>query len=302
MSTATQTPTPPAPVRDPRTSGAAKALLWVGGTIGALAIVWAALDVTSLIAREKTTGEATYAVAPTVELVADGRVTVTAGGSDEVHVSREARFAFVDPHYAASTSSDRLVVSYQCSWGWVWDCDTDLDVTLPAGTAIVVRTSDGDVRATGVLGDADLRSSNGRVEASAMGGDLVAHSSNGSVDVRDVTGSVRATSSNGSVVVRGAASVEARSSNGRVEVEDVQGVVVAESSNGDVQVAEAHDDITATSSNGSVTVHGTGRPVALDIRTSNGSQRTEAPTDPAAPVHVTIHSSNGSVSYLPPRS
>lgn len=301
MSTVTDTPAP-APVRDPRRSGGAKALLWIGGTVGALAIVWAALDVASLVAREESTGQSTYAAAATVELVADGRITVTAAGSDEVQVERSAKFAFVDPRYSVDTSADRLVVTYQCSWGWVWQCDTDLDVTLPAGTTLVVRSSDGDVRATGILGDVDLRSSNGRVEASALGGDVVAHSSNGSVDIRDVTGSVRATSSNGSVVVRGAASVEARSSNGRVEVEDVAGVVVATSSNGGVQVADARDDITATSTNGDVTVYGTGEPVALDIRTSNGGQRTEAPTDPAADVKVVVHSSNGSVSYLPPRS
>ncbi|UJP40169.1 DUF4097 family beta strand repeat-containing protein [Cellulomonas palmilytica] len=302
MSTVIETPAPPAPARDPRRSAGAKALLCIGGTIGALAIAWAALDLASLIAREKTSGEGTYAAAGTVELVADGRVTVTAGGSDEVHVAREARFAFADPHYSADTSSDRLTVSYTCAWSWLWQCDTDLDVTLPADTTLVVRSSNGDVRATGVLGDADLRSGNGRVEASALGGDLVAHSSNGSVEVTDVAGSVRATSDNGSVVVHGAASVEARSSNGRVEVEDVDGVVIATSDNGGVQVADARDDITARSSNGDVTVYGTGDPVALDIHTSNGGQRTEAPTDPAADVKVVVRSSNGSVSYLPPRS
>ncbi len=301
MSTVTDTPAP-APTRDPRRSGGARALLWIGGVLGGLAILWAGLDLVSLVAREKSSGEATYAAAPKVELVADGRVTVSTGGGDEVRVLRSARFAFVDTRYSADASPDRLVVSHQCSWGWALSCEADLDVTLPAGTTLVVRTSDGDVRVSGVLGDAELRSSNGKVVASALGGDLVAHSSNGSVDVRDVAGAVRATSSNGSVVVRGASSVEAHSSNGRVEVEDVSGIVVATSSNGGVEVAGARADITATSSNGNVTVYGTGLPVALDIGTSNGAQRTEAPTDPAASVRVTIRSSNGSVSYLPPRS
>jgi len=301
MTTVLETPAPAPAQDDPRRSTAARVLLWAGATVGALGIAWAALDVASLVARQETGGQGTYAAAPTVELVADGRVTVTASATDEVHVERASRFAFSDPRYDVRSTDDRLVVSYRCAWSWVWECDTDLDVTLPAGSRVVVRTTDGDVRATGVLGGAELRTSNGRVEASALGGDVVAHSSNGGVEVLDVDGGVRATSDNGSVVVRGADSVEARAGNGRVEVEDVTGAVVARSSNGSVLVADARSDITATSDNGGVTVHGTGRPVALDINSDNGSETIEAATDPASDVRVVVRSGNGPVKYLPPR-
>lgn len=297
------TGTPPVPTRRPPLSAGGRTLAWAVGGFGALFVVWSALSFASLIAREKTTDESTHEARDVIELVADGRVAVTPAepGVDEVHVDREARFAFSGPRYSTTVSGDRLVVAYRCSMTWVLNCDTSLDVTLPAGTRLVVRSSVGDIRVEGIVGDVDLRTSDGKVETHGLGGDVIARSSNGNVVVVDTAGDVTARTNDGSVTVRGARSVDASSDNGRVEVEDVAGEVVARSSNGTVEVADARADITATSSNGNVRVYGTGEPVALDIDTSNGRRTVEAATDPAAKVHVTIRSSNGGVSYLPPR-
>lgn len=291
--------TPPAPA-PPARSGVNRTLAWVGGSLGLAAMIWSSLTLVSLIAREESSGSATYAAAPVVELVADGRVEVTGAQTDEVSVERSARFAFSDPSYSAQVRGDRLVVEHRCAWRWVLQCSTDLTVTVPQGTALIVRTTDGSIRAEGVLGNAELRSDNGTIVARSLGGDLRVDASNGSVEVSDVVGSVKAWSSNGRIEVRGAASADARTSNGDVDVLDVDGAVVASSSNGRVEVAQARSDITATSDNGSVKVYGTGLPVALEIRSSNGSETIEAPTDPGADVRVTIRSSNGDVSYLSP--
>ncbi|GEL93945.1 DUF4097 family beta strand repeat-containing protein [Cellulomonas composti] len=273
MTTAVQAPlptTPPTtpPPADPRRSSLGRTLAWVGGAIGVVVILDASISFASLVARQEVSAQETLAAAATVELVADGDVTVTAAapGSDEVVVDRSARFAFSDPTWVVQESADRLVVSYRCTWRNVSNCDTALDVTLPADTAVVVRTSNGAVRAEGIVGDVDVRTSNGAVEATGLGGDATL-----------------------------------RTSNGRVTVEDVAGDVVAESSNGAVEVADARANIRATTSNGPVVVHGTGLPVALDIDTSNGREVVEGPTDPAADIHVYIRTSNGPVSYLGPR-
>ena len=60
-------------------------------------------------------------------------------------------------------------------------------------------------------------------------------------------------------------------------------------------------DVEAVTSNGHVTVFGTGEPVALTISTSNGRQTVDAPTDPSASRTVFIRTSDGNVSYLGPR-
>lgn len=290
-------PTPPPSPRSPLGRG----LLWTGAVLGALAIVWTALTTVGLIGSQRAEGAEHHDAAATVELVADGDVTVVGADVDGVDVDRRAWFAFRAPVYSATTADDRLVVSYRCQFDWLWECRSSLDVTVPAGTHVVIRSSDGTVRARELVGDVEARTSNGRVEVYDVDGAVQAQSSDGAVDVRLVTGPVEARTSNGSVVVAGAASVNARTSDGSVDVMDVEGAVLARSSNGAVLVENARDDIEATSSNGAVTVYGTGVAVALDISTSNGRQTVEAPTDPASAVHVTIRSSNGSVAFLGPR-
>lgn len=291
-------PAPPSPTR----SSGGRTLAWVGGTLGFVLILWMGLDAVSLVARQETVAQTTYAAAPVVELVADGDVTVTAAPRADVAVERTGRWAFVEPELRTSEAADRLVVEYTCAWRHLWNCEADLDVVLPTGTQLVVRTSDGDVRTSGSLDGAELRTSNGRVEASDVAGDLRVRTSNGDVVVADVTGAVTAQTSNGRIEVTGAGSLEGRTSNGSVDVLDVAGAVDVRSSNGRVDVADARSDISAVTSNGDVVVRGTGRPVALDIDTSNGRQEVAGPTDPAASVRVYIRSSNGSVAYLGPRT
>ncbi|MBT0993935.1 DUF4097 family beta strand repeat protein [Cellulomonas sp. DKR-3] len=291
------TPAAPPPTR----SSGGRTLAWVGGTLGLLLILWAALDVVGLVARQEAVAQSTHAAAAVVELVADGDVTVRTSTASDVAVERTGRWAFVAPEFRTETAGDTLVVEYTCPWRYLWSCEADLDVTLPAGTQLVVRTSDGDVRASGSLGGAELRTSNGRVEASDVTGDLQVRSSNGDVVVGDVTGAVTAETSNGRIEVTGAGSLEAHTSNGDVDVLDVAGAVDVESSNGRIDIADARSDISAVTSNGDVTVRGTGEPVALDIDTSNGRQEVAGATDPAASIRVVIRSSNGSVAYLGPR-
>jgi hypothetical protein len=291
----------PSPSPPPTRSSGGRTLAWVGGSLGLLMILWVGFDVVSLVARQDAVAQSTHAAAPVVELVADGDVTVTAEARTDVAVERTGAWAFEPPNFSARETSERLVVEYTCAWRYLWNCETGLDVALPVGTRVVVRTSDGDVRATGTLDGAELRTSNGRVEASSVTGDVVARTSNGAVVVTDVGGAVTAQTSNGRIEVTGVGSLDAHTSNGAVDVLDVAGAVDVESSNGRVDVADARSDISAVTSNGSVTVRGTGEPVALDMDTSYGREIVEGATDPAAAVQVFIRSSNGSVAYLGPR-
>jgi len=282
--------TGPAPVpapQEPHRGPVGRALLVIGIVVGLLAVAWGALFLVDRAVASTTTQHETYAAVGTVELVADGDVTVRAvdGGSTDgtVEVDRIARTGLTSPAYSAEEGADRLAVRHECE-GLRWipgRCAGDLAVTLPAGTTLVVRTSNGDVVASGVAGGAELRSSNGDVEVTRAGGGLDAGSSNGDVVVDRAVGDVVATTANGSVEVTGVdGSLDADTSNGRVDVSGVTGDVRAESSNGDV------------------TVVGDGEPVRLTIETSNGEQTAEGPSDPDADRTVEIRSSNGDVAYL----
>lgn len=294
----TTVPTPPpAPTRTPL----GRALAWTGGIVGGLLVLGGAVSVAGQLAATTETQHESFAAADVVELVADGEVTVAVGGST-VEVDRYSRYAFDRPRFSGDVEGDRLVVAHTCRW-WVFsNCTASLDVTLPADTDVVVRTSNGQVRAAGIAGEVDLQTSNGRVVVADIEGDLRVRTSNGEVTVGEVAGDVVLSTSNGSIRVGDVdGALDARSSNGSVEVDGVRGDAYVRSSNGRLDVAAVTADVDAETSNGSVTVRGLGEPVALDISTSNGRQTVDAPTDPAADVHVRIRSSSGDVSYLGPR-
>ncbi|MCA5894293.1 DUF4097 domain-containing protein [Isoptericola sp. NEAU-Y5] len=282
-------------------SATARALMVIGIVLAALVVLRVAVLLIDLSLVRTTTTHASYDAVGVVELVADDDVTVrVADGAGTVEVDKVARGGLTSPVYRVQESGDRLVVTHECGrWTWFTECGGGLDVTLPADTELVVRSSNGDVRASGVAGDVDLTSSNGDVEAASIGGRLDVYSSNGDVVVDQAGGDTEARSSNGDVEVSDVGgSLVVDSSNGRVDVVSVAGSVVAESSNGRVDVADAAGDVRATSSNGDVTVTGDGEPVRLLINTSNGNQTIEGATDPDADRTVEIRSSNGDVSYL----
>ncbi|WP_402468659.1 DUF4097 family beta strand repeat-containing protein [Isoptericola aurantiacus] len=289
---------------EPRRSPAGGVLLVVGIVLGGLLVAWGALHLVDWATSSTTTTHESYPADGPVELVADGEVTVRAADDvTGVEVDAVARGGLATPDYAARTDGDALVVDHRCpAWTWFsWTCAGELHAVLPAGTEVTVRSSNGDVRASGPVGDLDLRSSNGDVEAADLTGDLTATSSNGDVDVTRVAGDVDVESSNGRVdVVEVGGGAVAESSNGDVEVRDVGGDADARSSNGDVDVAGAGGDVFARTSNGDATVVGDGEAVALTIDTSNGEEIIEGPTDPEALRTVEIHSSNGDVAYLAP--
>jgi DUF4097 and DUF4098 domain-containing protein YvlB len=336
--------TPTAPDGDSGKSGrggAGRVLGIIGLTVGGLLAVWAGVHLVDLAVSDTVRSSESYDAVGRVELVADGEVSVRAADVTGVEVEAVSRGGLATPEYAAQeVGSDQLVLSNECpDWAGLvsWVCSGRLHAVVPEGTEVVVRTSNGDVLASGPLGAAEVRTSNGTVQAEDVGGDLEARSTNGDVEVRSVTGDVDVETSNGSIEVRdvtGAVGVvssnggldvagvgggltartsngdvdvsdvggglTARTSNGDVDVSDVDGSADARSTNGRVDVAAVAGNVFARTSNGSVVVVGDGEPVVLTIDTSNGDEIIQGPTDPASDRSVEIKSSNGDVAYLAP--
>lgn len=303
--------------RGPRSRGG-RALLWAGVTLGALAIVQVAYQGLDWMSATTTVSTEAYAATPVVELTTDGDVTVTVGDAGSVTVEQQVRSSFQQASHEVSESDDRLSVKHSCPQWWSNGvCRVDLTVQVPEGTAVVVRSGSGAVRAEGVGGDLDLRtmdgdvtvvraggsvearSSSGRIEVDGSGADVVATTGDGGVTVRNAGGTVTAKSSSGRVLVDGATGdVSAITGDGDVEARAVLGSAIAKTSSGTVRVSGVSGDVEAITGDGPVVVRGTGTPVALQISTGDGRSTVEAPTDPAAARTVTIRSSSGDVSYL----
>ncbi|GAB4085645.1 hypothetical protein GCM10028784_22750 [Myceligenerans cantabricum] len=271
------------------------------GGIGAL--VLAAVGGVFLVDWRSATTTSTlesYEPVGTVELVADGDISVRAADDDVVQVEAVARGGLSHPDYTAREEGDQLVVTHECAWFPQFpQCRGGLDVALPAGTDVVVRSSDGEVLATGLAGSLEVGTSNGNVGSSDVTGPQRLSSSNGDLTVRDAGDDVTLETSNGDVLTeRVAGTVGTSASNGRITVVDAEDTVTAESSNGDVRIEGFGGDVLAETSNGDVTVVGDGEPVRLVITTGNGSETVEGPTDPDADRTVEIETGNGDSSYL----
>ncbi|GCE75338.1 DUF4097 family beta strand repeat-containing protein [Cellulomonas biazotea] len=294
-------PATPPPAPEATRTPLARGLLWTGGIIGAVSLLWGAAQVVDLAKSSTEYASATYDAAPVVELVADGRVGITPGDAGEIQVDRTQRSGWTSPVYEVAEGGDRLVVRNTCG-SWFGVCSGSLDVQVPEGTEVVVRSSNGRVHAAGLVGPLDLQTSDGRIEVTHVDGDVRLRTSNGGILVDDVSGAVEARTSDGRIDVNGVGGhLDAVTSNGGVQVGDVGGDARVRTSDGSVEVSGVDGDVEAVTSNGHVTVFGTGEPVALTISTSNGRQTVDAPTDPSASRTVFIRTSDGNVSYLGPR-
>jgi DUF4097 and DUF4098 domain-containing protein YvlB len=283
----------------PQRSATGRVLASAGIALALVAIVFGALYLTDLMMSETSTTHRSYDAVDTVELVADGDVTVTAAEGD-VEVDIIAHSGLREPTYSVDESASRLQLTHRCGWFIALPrCSGELDVALPAGTEVVIRTENGDIVATGLAGDLSLDTSNGDVETAGLTGPLDARSSNGDIDISGSQADVDASTSNGEISVADVdGTVTADSSNGEITIDSVTGDASADTSNGSIEISAVDGDVSGVTSNGEVTVIGDGEPVALTIDTSNGDQVVEGSVDPNAERTVEISSSNGDVAYL----
>jgi hypothetical protein len=115
----------------------------------------------------------------------------------------------------------------------------DLSVQLPAGLAVDVTDSSGDMTLEGVT-VARIQDSSGDIFLRRTAGDVDIEDSSGDVRAEDVAGAVRVTDSSGDIVIRGAHSVYIPlDSSGDISIDRVAGdVTIDRDSSGDVTVSD----------------------------------------------------------------
>lgn len=134
----------------------------------------------------------------------------------------------------------------------------DFEVTVLAEAEVEVRTSNGSIEMTSVIGSARLVTSNGAIELQGGAGTAFLATSNGRVSVADRVGDLTV-----------------RTSNGEIRLERVRGGVDGETSNGWIRYVGHPEGIgphRLRTSNGSVDVRvPNGLPIAFRASVSNGS-------------------------------
>lgn len=225
-----------------------------------------------------------------VELVEGGK------GSARVEVYVKARDAergeeyFDEMNFRARVSDNTLFVETRTPrrhnwsfWGSHRSLNMKVIVTVPAGTDVMARTDDGDIRARQLSGDTRLKTSDGDVTVGSVKGDEIHIStSDGDLEAGAVDGrEVELVTSDGDVRVdhlKGD-SATLSTSDGDVVVKDATvGYVSLSSSDGNIRIGASGERLSARTSDGDIHVAIT-RTMELKLRTHDGDVMIEAPRD-----------------------
>lgn len=248
---------------------------------------------------------ATDATATTVRLVPHGRggeelaerFTVEARGNDVVVIApkKESLFGF--------------------SKGSV-----DVEVDLPHGSTVDIKTGSGDVTASGLLGEvraatgsgdltfhevgeADLKSGSGDITLQSTSGDADIKTGSGDVTVGTAGGRLDLVSGSGDINLRRSdAPVRAKTGSGDLRIGASTGDLDLMTGTGDVTLAGVHGgEVRAKTGTGDVSI-GVANGVAayLDLNTVTGDvgialEETSGPGDAEAQARLVVHSGSGDI-------
>jgi len=201
-----------------------------------------------------TVGESTTLVVRSL----NGRIQVEAGSDNVVTVRAELK-DIRRIKYEAIQNGDEVIVTAEKTGDWWFpagNTKADIYVTIPAHTALKLKTSNGKIEVQGTTRGGTLETSNGAILLNDVKGDFDATTSNGAVEIDTIDGKASVTTSNGRVTLQQAkGEFNARTSNETV------------SFSGEMTPGGSNRLVT---SNGSVQVELTGTPsVHLDASTSN---------------------------------
>jgi DUF4097 and DUF4098 domain-containing protein YvlB len=238
---------------------------------GVLALASSACTTQSAVSTH--TDNFTVSVPITLEVTSlGGRIQVNAGPDNVVTVRAELR-DIRRISYEAIQSGDDIIVTAEKTGKWWFPAGNtraDIYLTVPANTALRLKTTDGKINVQGTTSGGILQTSNGDVDLEQVKGDFEATTSNGKVEINTIEGSAFV-----------------RTSNGEVAVQEAKGEFDIKSSNGNVsfsgEMGPGGSNRLVTT-NGNVDVELAGTPsVHLDASTSNGKVECALPITATKP-------------------
>jgi DUF4097 and DUF4098 domain-containing protein YvlB len=211
-----------------------------------------------------------------------GDVTLVPSDGRQVVVDSHAQGTLWLPKMQTRIEGGHVTVRGHCRVVVLGSCSASFVVHIPEGTPVSVKTSSGDVYASGLSGRVELDVASGDVDLVALTGGTTAHVSSGDVSARRLGGRVVLETSSGDVdgTELTATSVDAHASSGDVEV--------------DVAAVPRH--VTASSSSGDVMIcvpRGRGEAYAARVDTNSGDRRLGIRSDPAATRSLSAVTSSG---------
>jgi DUF4097 and DUF4098 domain-containing protein YvlB len=157
----------------------------------------------------------------------------------------------------------------------------DVEIELPAGSAVTAEIGKGAIRCSGSLGDCRLKTGMGEIEvehAAAVRlttglGDILVEHATGDADLATASGDVRVGTIGGSAVIK--------SSRGELRAREIGGTVDVRGAVGDIAIARTHDSVVAKTAKGDIRL-GAARRGAIEAMTGVGAIEVAIPEGTAA--------------------
>jgi DUF4097 and DUF4098 domain-containing protein YvlB len=276
---------------------------------------------TNLETRFDTTGPINLKVEL---LVGDVTLTATESTATTVRLIPKGRNAedLAEKFVVEARSNDVVVLAPKGREGFFafGTKAVDVEIDLPTGSSVEVKTGSGDVEATGLLGDvraatgsgdlsfdelasADVRSGSGDIALRATSGDAKAKTGSGDISVGTAGGRLDLMSGSGDIELRRSdAPVKGKTGSGDVRVAASSGDLELVTGTGDVTLGAVHGGrVRAKTGTGDVTI-GIANGVAayLDLNTVTGDvdvdlESTDGPGDSEAQTSLSVQSGSGDI-------
>lgn len=237
--------------------------------------------------------ERSFRVQPGGELLIEsdaGDVTVTGGRGDEARIRIESNreldgwmeFTFRQEGSRVALRGERLRREGILGiFGRGTQGRIRITAETPENFDIKVKTSGGNVTASGIEGPVEMRTSGGDVTAVEVSGTVNVKTSGGDIELREINGPVTATTSGGDVTAR-----------------RVLGTCILSTSGGDIEVCSIRGDCRLKTSGGGIEADSVDG--VLDARTSGGNIKACLGSGPFSPCE--LHTSGGNIVLSLPAS
>jgi hypothetical protein len=223
-----------------------------------------------------------------------GRVTVTAGGGDDVRIDAtkrvwdrtdaSARGALGDVQIQVSERQGAVDIRTVLQRPRPLDAEVDYTITVPSGASVSLRSGSGDMTITGVRGELRAEAVGGGITATSVGQVRLIRTLGGPVTLDNVDGNdVTVSTLGGAVTIRQlkARSADLRTVGGDLVVTDSDAErVIAQSLNGRIELAgrlARTGRYSLQSQSGEVRLVPSGDDFELEAATMNGTVRSDFP-------------------------
>lgn len=168
-----------------------------------------------------------------------------------------------------------------------------VEVDLPTGSDIAVRTGSADIRMGGEVGEVDVKTGSGDVTCDTFAGDARINTGSGDVEISEAHANLLVKSGSGDISLGTClANLNISTGSGDVEVGTTNGKSVVKTGSGDLEVATANDDLSMSTGSGNLSV-GTIRRGRVSLKGASSDVRIGIPA--GTPVWTDINTVTGTI-------